>query len=310
MAYTADDLLAEVRRSGSLPSAAATGTADADILAHADSELRDTLVPMLLNVREEYYQRVFDTTVTAGTATYRLNKRLAHSRVNTVQWLDASSNIFNLARLEPRRVPELQTGTTSGNPWAYYLEGSRVVLFPTPSASGTLRIRGFVRPGRLALVAASGSIAITVVTGTTSYVLTITGHTYTTSTPVDVIAATPSFEHLAIDTTPTATASNTITMLATGFTTAPAVGDYVVAPDTSPFIQLPVELHPALIELTTARVLRALGKLTEAQAHSEEAKRMAAMGVEALTPRTENSARKITGGRAWRRQSIGTWGRW
>ena len=62
-AYTADALLEEVRRGGSLPSAAATGTADADLLAHADAELRDTLVPLMLGVREELYQRVFDVAV-------------------------------------------------------------------------------------------------------------------------------------------------------------------------------------------------------------------------------------------------------
>ncbi len=280
--------MTEVNRAGSLPANTVTGTADADILAHADSEIRDTLVPLLLEVREEYYQRVFDTSVVSGTAAYRLNKRMAHSRVNTVQWVDGNGATVNLARLDPKRTAELSSGATTGMPWAYYMEGSRVVLFPTPGTTGTLRIRAFVRPGRLALVAATGSFPVTIVSG--SYVLAITGHAYTTSTPVDVIAGTPSFEHLAIDAIPTAVSAGvTITLAATAFSSAPAIGDYVVAPDTTPFIQLPVEMHPALIELTTARLLRSLGKLTEAQAHMDDAKRLSDLAVRSLTPRTEAS---------------------
>lgn len=310
MAYQADDLLTEVRRAGSLPATATTGTTDADILAHADSEMRDTLVPLMLEVREEFYERIFDATVVSGTAAYRLNKRMAHSRINTVQWVNTGGSTINLARIEPRRTAELQvTAGNTGMPWAYYLEGSRVMLFPTPNTTGTLRIRGFVRPGRLALAAAAGSISISAVSGT--YVLTITGHAYTTATPVDVIAGTPSFEHLAIDAIPTAvSAGTTITLDSSAFSSAPAIGDYVVAPDTSPFIQLPVELHPALIELTTARLLRSLGKLTEAQVHAEDAKRLAGLAVQSLTPRTETSDRKIVGGPAWRKYTMGMWGRW
>ncbi len=309
MAYTADDLLVEVRRAGSLPATATTGTADSDILAHADSEIRDTLVPLLLSTREEYYERVIDTTVAAGTAAYRLNKRVAHSRVNTVQWVGTDGSTANLARIEPKRTAELATGVSTGQPWAYYMEGSRVVLFPTPGSTGTLRIRAFVRPGRLALSAALGSFAVSAVSG--SYVLTITGHSYTTSTPVDVIAGTPSFEHLALDTYPTATSTaTTITLAATAFNSAPSVGDYVVAPDTTPFIQLPVEMHPALIELTTARLLRSLGKLSEAQAHGDDAKRLVELAVNTLTPRTEAHDRKIVGGPMWRKYTLGMWGRW
>ena len=304
MAYTADDLLTEVRRGGSLASAAATGTADADILAHADSELRDTLVPLMLGVREELYQRVFDATVTSGLAAYRVNKRAALSRLNTVQWINSDGSGHNLPRLEPKRVLELGlVSTATGTPSAYYLEGSRVVLHPTPSG-GTLRVRAFVRPGRLALAAATGSKSISAVTGTaaTSYVLTIaSGHGWSTSTPIDVVSGTPSFEYLAIDATPSAGDATTLTIAGSAFSTAPAIGDYVCAPDTSPFVQLPVELHPALFELTIARLLRALGHLSEAKSHADEADRLVSIGIQALTPRVETANRKILGGPHFRR---------
>ncbi len=309
MSYTADDLLTEVRRGGSLPSSSATGTADADLLAHADSEIRDTLVPLMLGVREELYQRVFDVTVVAGTAAYRINKRAALSRINTVQWVNSDGTGFNLVRYDPKQVAELCLLTTSvGQPYAYYLEGSRVVLFPSPNGSGTLRIRAFVRPSRLTLVTDTTNVqAVTTVSvGASSTTLTVA--TSPSTAVRDVVAGTPSFEHVALDATFTNVSGTTGTIPNTSFSTAPAVGDYLCVSDYTPFIQLPVELQPALIELTVARVLRALGKVSEAGVHANEAQRLVQIGVEALTPRVDSADRKILGGPHFRRR--GMWGGW
>lgn len=305
-AYTSDALLEDVRRGGSLPSAAATGTTDADILAHADGELRDTLVPLMLGVREELYQRVFDVSVTAGTAAYRINKRASLSRINTVQWVNADSSGYNLVRFDPKQVAELCLLTVAqGQPFAYYLEGSRVVLHPSPSGSGTLRIRAMVRPSRLCLSVDSQSttLAISAVSvGASVTTLTTAAHGIGSTAVRDVVAGTPSFEHLAVDATATQTAATTVTIPNTSFSSTPAVGDSLCVSDLSPWIQLPVELHPALTELTVARVLRALGKRSEAADHADEAQRLVSIGIQALTPRVDSADRKILGGPHFRRR--------
>lgn len=311
-AYTSDALLEDVRRGGSLPSASSTGTADADLLAHADAEIRDTLVPLMLGVHEEFYERVFDVTVTSGTAAYRINKRAAISRINTVQWLNTDNSIINLVRKEPKEVVGLALLSNAlGQPFAYYLEGGRVVLYPTPNLSGTLRIRAFVRPGRLVLAADGANGTITAVTPSGSnYVLTIgtPAAGYSAGQALDVINATPSFEYIAVDAAISAADSTSVTIAASSCVTVPVITDRVASPDTSMFIQLPVELHPALTELTVARVLRALGKRTEAADHAEEAQRLVAIGIQALTPRVDTADRKILGGPHYRKgRGVGLW---
>lgn len=311
-AYTSDALLEDVRRGGSLPSASSTGTADADLLAHADAEIRDTLVPLMLGVHEEFYERVFDVTVTSGTAAYRINKRAAISRINTVQWLNTDNSIINLVRKEPKEVVGLALLSNAlGQPFAYYLEGGRVVLYPTPNLSGTLRIRAFVRPGRLVLAAdgANGTISAVTPSGS-NYVLTIGAPAagYSAGQALDVINATPSFEYIAVDAAISAADSTSVTIAASSCVTVPVITDRVASPDTSMFIQLPVELHPALTELTVARVLRALGKRTEAADHAEEAQRLVAIGIQALTPRVDTADRKILGGPHYRKgRGVGLW---
>lgn len=309
MAYTSDDLLADVRRGGSLPSSSSTGTADADLLAHADAELRDTLVPLMLGVHEEFYQRIFDTTTTDGVAGYRINKRAAISRINTVQWVRSDTSVVNLVRVEPKAVAELGTiPTSSGTPASYYLEGGRLVLWPTPSGSATLRIRAMVRPARLTLTTDTTNVqAISAVSvGATSTTLTITTSPATGTR--DVVAGTPSFEHLCVDAAWTNANATTGTVLNTACSSTPAIGDYLCVSDYTPVIQLPVELHPALTELTVARVLRALGKRSEAADHAEEAQRLVSIGIQALTPRVDTADRKILGGPHYRRgRGAGLW---
>ncbi len=308
--YTADALLEEVRRLGSFSATAATGLADADILAHADSELRDTLVPLMLGVSEELYQRVFSHTVTRGTAAYRINKRAAISRINTVQWVNSDGSTINLSRLEPKQVAEISTVTAQGRPWAYYLEGSRVVLFPTPTDStATLRIRAMARPSRLTLTTDSTNLktisAVSLGTSTLpndTWFLTIVAHGIISNTVRDVVCATPSFEHLVLDGALTVEDADGVSIPSASFSSAPAAGDYLCISDYTPVIQLPVELHPALFELTASRVLRALGKSQESADHANEAQRLVATGIQALTPRVDTADRKVVGGPHWRRR--------
>jgi len=315
VAYTSDDLLTEVRRAASLPAATSGVTpSDVDLLAHGDSEIRDTLVPALIQVREEFYQRIFDITVTAGTAGYRINKRASLSRLNTVQWVGGDGAVVNLDRLEPKRVVELTPIAASGQPWAYYLEGSRVVLYPTPSAAGTLRLRAMVRPSQLCLsadVAGTNLVISDVSTSAPDYfITTTTAHGITTTAVRDIVAGTPSFEHLALDVTVTKSGAGTflVSTPTANFTTAPAIGDYVTASDKTPMIQLPVEMHPALVELVAARALRSLGKLTEAASHEEKAQELVRLAITALAPRVDSAEMKIVGGPMWRRRNFaGAW---
>ncbi len=305
--YTADDLLEQVRDGGSLGSLAITGQADASLLRHADNELRDTLVPLMLGVQEEFYERVFNTTVVSGTAAYRVNKRAALSKLNTVQWVNSDNSVLNLARIQPKQVAELAVlSTVAGMPWGYYLEGSRVVLYPTPNVAGTLRIRAFCRPSRLTTDSANfktcGTVTPTTTLGVAVFNIALTAHGIVSGSIRDVVSSTPSFEHLAVDAVVTSVDADTISIPQSSFSTAPVAGDYLCVADYTSFVQLPVELHPSLVELTVARVLRALGKREEAADHANEAQRLVAIGIQALAPRVDGSNRKIVGGPHFRKR--------
>jgi len=310
VAYTSDDLITEVRQSGAIPTATALGTLDADILRAADDEMRGVLLPELVRVREEFYERRLDTTIAANAYGMRVPDRAVASALRTVEWLPTSGAApLKLERLEPERAQWYQSqANPTGNPWAFYMQGSRVMLVPVPQQAGTLRVRFMQRPGRLQLASTCRQIT-TVAVGATTTVLTWTsGGTLGATPTVDVIKGTPSFETIGSGIVATGNAT-TVTVANTSFIDgdAPEVGDWVAPQDTSPVVQLPVELQPCVFQSATARLLKNLGRVQESQDAYSVAKDMLQQALLILAPRTAGNPQRIVGGWYWGRGG-GYWG--
>lgn len=309
MAWTTTDLLAEVRRAGQLPTATTASLADADLLAHADKAMQSSLVPLLLRVQEEYLVRRVTATLTAGTAAVPISRRAVGSRVRDCFYVRNGVRT-PLVRLRPEQIGDyLQTAT--GQPFGYYLDAANVVLVPAPAAADTLEMAIYVRPGRFTATTNARQFAVTTDSPTAGRTtLTYTSWSPTGST-VDVISAQPPFEAKGLDMVFTAIGATSIHVATASFLGAPVVNDWVALPDTSPVIQLPVELHPLLFQRTAEYALRALGYLEEAAAAQQMADRMTADAVAVLTPRTDGEPRRVTGGlvRLISRGGYGGW-RW
>ena len=310
MAYTSDDLITEVRQSGAIPTATALGTLDADILRAADDEMRGVLLPELVRVREEFYERRLDTAIAANAYGMRVPDRAVGSTLRTVEWLSSDgASPLKLERLEPERVQWFaSTANPTGNPWAFYMQGSRVMLVPVPGQAGTLRVRFMQRPGRLQLVSTCRQITTVAVGASTTVLTWTTGGTLGATPTVDVIAGTPSFETIGSGVVATGT-STTVTVPNSAFIDgdAPAIGDWVAPQDTSPVIQLPVELQPCVFQSTTARLLKNMGRVQESQDAYSVAGDLLKQALLILTPRTQGNPRRIVGNWYWNRGG-GFWG--
>ena len=306
MAYLYSDLLTDVRSAAMLPATTPTGTSDAEILAHADREMATRLVPALIRVREEWFVRVKDYTLTAGTAEYRLPSAAIASRLRSVQ-LIINNAPLNLSRIEPSRIAEfgLVSQTATGAPWSYYLRGADIVLLPAPNTAYTLRISYLHKPGRLS----STSNTVATINTSTGVGTTTGAHGWSANKVVDFISVNAPFETKATGTLSSASASNFTTSVTDFGAVPPAVGDYIVSTDTTPVVQLPPELYYVLVGRVAARLLQALGYLQEAQQANADADTQQADALEMLKIRTEGEPRKIVGSLLWRnrRGSLG-WG--
>jgi hypothetical protein len=276
-------LLAAIRRRAASESATATGTADADLLSYADEELQATLLPLLLQSGGDNLLPQFDYEVstTASTAAYRLPYRAAFNRVREVA-LVYSGQVENLSQASLDEVEEWST-TATGKPEAYYVRGAKVVLLPTPDAAYTLRISYAHRPSRLV----ASTLTVATVSGTA--VTTSAAHGFSASSSLDYIKASSPFDVLSIDNAPSAASGSSITLSAA--IADLAVGDYVVTAGNSPVPQIPAELHPALVDLAVAHLLKARGFLNEAAAWRESVAEKVAQAVAALSPRVDGEPR-------------------
>lgn len=297
MAYTAQYLIDTVRLRGMLPNAVVLGTQDADILNHANYEMENTVVPMVLSVSEEFYVATVDIPLVANQTQYRIPNNNVGGRVRNVALLQGDV-LTPLARLEPERLAAY-TVNAIGAPRAFFMDGGNINLVPGPSsAGGALRVKYYMRPGQLSNTASdyvklsgvSYNSAKTILTfgagGGGGTLVPVAGQAY------DFIANRSPFEtQVQVG---TIAAGFTLTM-STNLPQTIANGDYICNPDTSPVMQVPVEAQSYLVQRTLCSVLEQLGdnaKLEPALARAEKLKEATMM---ALSPRTDGNPQKMRG---------------
>lgn len=285
--FTTTALLASVKRRGMLPSSDQTLTT-ADYLAFGTEELQTYVMNLLLSANEDYATATADTTIVSGTNSYSLPARASNESLRNVLYLEAGSYV-PLIRTNPQDVP----GTTdTGTPHSYYFFDDAIVLVPTPSAAGTLRLQYFRRPS--ALVAASAAATISSINGARTVVTTTATipSTITNTVTVDVVSHTPGFRILTMDAALTGTVSGTTITFSSALPASVVAGDYVCLAGESCVPQIPVEAHPLLAQRIVVKALEALGdkKAADAEKTSE---RMSKSLLARLLPRTTGSIRYV-----------------
>lgn len=278
--YTSSALITSVKRRGMLPSTDET-LATADFLAILNDEIQTYLVPLLMSVREEY---LVGTSVVSGATSYPIPVRAIGGKLRSVEIASGDSYV-PLVRIEPEQ--------RSSGAEGYLVEGNRIVLLPESGSAATLRLKYFRRPSSLVATSAVGTLSAAYAAGSTALVLNSTApSTFTNATAVDVVSATPGFDASSDDLTLSSPSGTAATVAAPGLTEAAASGDYVCLAGESPVPQVPVELHPLLVERATFVALKALGnpRAGEFEASAEKMKARVTM---LLAPRVEGSTRVI-----------------
>jgi hypothetical protein len=292
--FTTTGLLASIRRRASIPTAASTGSQDADLLAYANEELRLGLVSRIIELREEYYKRDSDQTLTSATA-YLMPTRALGGKLRSVALLDAAgAYLANLYEIRDERLPDFGATTTLAG---YRYQGAYLVLQPTSTtatSATTLRMTYFEQPNELVtgLDSTSGAPRTITAVNTALKTVTMTNTTgYTTSTACDFVRASSHFESLAIDQTPTVVAGTTLTFAA--LPTGLLVGDYVCLARQSPVPQVPLEFQPILAQRAACKWLEAGGYAKSLAAALTRLKSMEEdIGV-LSSPRNDGSPKKI-----------------
>lgn len=261
--WTTSELLASIKRRAQLPVSQVTYS-DEKILSFADDVMSDDIVPTIASAREDYWSYSRDFSPSSGVV--RIPERAIGNKVRSVSYVAGEGDELPLKRVEP------ENAYTQGGP-CFYVEGNNLVIVNRQNAPvSAVRLRYFVRPGRLVKPDVVGQVVASETSTNRIQVATLPSN-FSTSFRYDVVRAVPGFETLATDLTVTSVNGNVLT-LSSPIPAGLGIGDRLCLAGETDIPQIPTEFHPVLAQAVTV-------KLHEAQGDIEAAKVAQAKLVEA-----------------------------
>jgi hypothetical protein len=280
---TSDDFADAVRERAALPDAGSP--LDAEIFRVADGEIQTRFVPWIRDIRENYGLKSSDTTLTVGTADYRVPTDAQGGALKLVQIVDSSGAERNLEQVP---IQYDQYTHTNGAPRAFCMIDDKVRLLPTPDTASTLRLFYYRRPSKLVAVASCRTIsavgASTLTTNSTP--------SWTSGTSIDVVKGTPHFTVL-IDANAATYVTTTTTIVGGAATTDVTTSDYVCEHMTTCVVQLPAELYYALVSATAAQLLNQDGDSAGFAREMAQVERVMQAARALLSPRVDGAPKII-----------------
>lgn len=231
VAATTEQLFASCRRRAFVPTDSASWP-DSDLLALMNEEMRDYLVPFILEEREGHLLYTpADTPLVAGQASYLIPSRAAGNDIYSVHLVDSSGGVTPaLAPVEPEVGIVSGSSSQLSQSRQYMMRGNYIVLSWVPQDSSlSLRLIYPVRPSELVL-----STAAALVTGIAGNVVTASGGvptTITNSVATELVSSVPGYEAL---TAPAVSSATGTTITFASPPTGLKVGDYVCLADQAP----------------------------------------------------------------------------
>jgi hypothetical protein len=248
-AYTSTNLIAAINRRAFTPTDQVTFS-DTDLLALADEELETCILPEVISQREEFYVDSQDVQVLVGQQAYSIPNRAIGNSLREVKYL-LSNEIRNLARMEPEEV----TSSQAGQPERFYLQDSKILLYPPPSSSvGTLRLFFSRSPSKLVPVSSVGTISAVTPNSVTVNSIPLG---WSAANTFDIVSAQGQHEAIASDLAAASVSSNTVTFVQ-NISSLVKIGDFVSLSEETALVQLPKEYRVCLAQAVSVRILESM----------------------------------------------------
>lgn len=285
MPYTSDDLLKIIKKRAFIPVSQETFS-DTDLLEMATDELNSSVVPEVLQTREEWYVTAYSVTLDGSETEVDIPSRSIGGSLREVSFNQGSSDVeWNLPRLS---LEDRADTTFAGAITAFYIQGNQVKLFG--QQAGNLNLYFNCRPG--ALVPTSEACTI-VASDPDTKMLTVDSVpvTWSTGTVIDVVKRKPHFDYKNLSLT-IVNISGTMIEVAEPISTKIVVGDWVTLEDTSPAPQIPVEWFPYLAECVVMQVFLSQGDKEAAEQAEKKMEKLKKSAISMMSPRVQGEAKK------------------
>jgi hypothetical protein len=293
MDFTSTGLIAQIKRRALIPTSQNLFT-DSDLIAMLNEELQNRVIPYILAVREDYFLTYNEYTQNGSTTEIDIPKNAIGNKINQVNIYTASSDDSFFAS-----VPRLTVSQINDYYGGYYIQGSKIKIFPQAITSGQLRIYYYRRPSEI--VATSRTAIISTVNTNTSIVCsTNLPANITTGSSIDIVSNEQPWDTIT-DRTAGTVLNATLDLIDT---TDIETGFYVASRNESPFAQIPQDTIPLLIQAVVVRMMEYMGDTNGLQAALLTYAQMESDNRNLITPRVDAQPKKIS---AHRRLSRYLW---
>lgn len=292
--FTTATLITTVKLKARLPSSQ-TDISNAEILELATEEMLGYMLPNILSANANYFKAVKDNTITSTTSAYQIPQRSIGNKLAGLYLLESGSSVEQKVPIVEHDEDAARVGSDDGYlSTVAYVRNDKIVLVPVPDTGTTLRMIYYVRPGDLVDATTVGAAASTIATVPGSTSLTVTANSFGLATGVafDIVDVNSPFKYLGLDHTGTVSGTS-VSAITPSLDSEVAVGDWVALSGQSPIPQIPYELHPTLVERTSARVLALLGDAQGFALTIDRAEKLEEQALRLLTPRVDNTTHKI-----------------
>lgn len=296
-AYTSTDLINSVRVRAMLPDASKGSFSPENILLLATEELRLNIVPLILSVREKYYETYVEYNLEANKTEYKIPERATGGVLSMVQYIKNNA-VTNLGPVDGTSVSTTNTGLY---PRSFFFENDHIVIYPKPSSSeGVLRLRYPQKPSIIELVSKCAQI-----TAVDPVLETVTVSAYPSDwaspMPIDFVSNKVPYTPYGID-----TPINVITANAYDFTFSftdlpydrngdlqVKVGDWLAPAGYTPIPEVMSEFFPLLAQATAVKCLEANGDKENATIAAAKLRFYSETAIKLITPRDEYGNKKV-----------------
>lgn len=313
--YTTTALIANIKRRISVPSTQSLFSPE-DICALATDELQDTIYPLIMSVRQEYFVKSLTMPIDLNNPRYPIPGIGAGMKLREVDLSSTSGegdpsvpNWVNLQQINREDANNaVWTNTVTGWPSGFYIEDNDVILFPVPQAIGYIRLTYFKRSPSLVTTANAGQVVnINSLTNEVSVSAVpsawAVGDLFNAESPISPFPTDA--EGLEL----TAINGNTLTF---DTVTGIAVGDWICADGETVIPPVMIEAHGLLAQATAVKMLESMDNAGSFERAQKKYDKQADSFLTLLSPRDDASVKKVmaigTGIAYW--NSGSSWGGW
>lgn len=285
MGYTASDAISRIVLKAWTSTSRALS--DAQILELLDDSLRSYIVPLTKMLREEWWVGKDDVVLTTDSEGKVTLPNSVASTLRTVAWNNAGI-LQPLARIEPESAFGYQPGGGS-LPAGFELRGYTLRILPV-NANIQLHLTIMKRPPQMVLESDAGEIESH---STLALTLADVPLAWQAAAPtaVDLISSESPFSTVAEDVEVVSLAGSVLTL--TGISSSLVEdGFWVSDPGTSPFPNIPIELHPLLEQHVITVMYTGLGD-ARLKGSAELLKKYEEDIRRTMSPRTQGQVRPL-----------------